>query len=114
MRAFMDKFHSWLAPGGKLCITVATPYILHAANFLPTYLERKKNGAEWPGFIIAEEMPEMWKTAAALSTTGHVIDQDVLGREVLRAGFTVEKCSYIARGYASTNGKEGVGIIAVK
>jgi len=114
IRRALKLFSSWLAPGGKLCITVASPYFAQAADFLPEYEKRKAAGAEWPGFMTGEEMPQAWRDASDFKDCGNLLDTDILQREVQKAGLKVEKCSYIPRPYASTNGKEGVGIIAVK
>lgn len=114
IRDAFQKFHSWLAPGGKLCITAASPYFASVAAFLPEYEKRKAAGKEWPGFMTKDEVPADWKEASSELDNGHVLDVEVMEREAKHAGFQVEKCSYIARPYASTNGKEAVGLIAVK
>jgi SAM-dependent methyltransferase len=114
VRIAIKLFYSWLAPGGKLCITASSPYFAHTAEYLPKYMQRKEAGEEWPGFMEGEDLPETWKESATFVDIGHVFDTEVLQREVQKVGFKVEKCSYLPRLYSSTNGKEGVGIIAVK
>lgn len=108
------KFESWLAPGGKLCITASSPYFSLIAGFLPQYQANRAAGHEWPGFMGLDSLTQEWKDATNEYQVGHAFDTEVIEREAKRVGLQVEKCGYLPRPYASTNGKEGVGLIAMK
>lgn len=52
-----------LRPGGKVFVVNETPYFGTAKGFIPIYLQRKKEGRQWPSFLTLEEV----KTYFALS-----------------------------------------------
>lgn len=111
IREAFQKFGSWIAPGGKLSLTAGTPHIAECVNFLGVYEERKSNGEEWPGFATGDEV--CWPEGKSWPH-GYFFDTEVMEREAVRAGFKVDKCSYMPRSFAYTNGKENVGLFATK
>lgn len=50
-----QELHSSLAPGGKLFLTMSTPYQGMLRDFLPIYQVRRKQGLPFPGLIEALE-----------------------------------------------------------
>ncbi|XP_055338106.1 demethylmenaquinone methyltransferase-like [Paramacrobiotus metropolitanus] len=110
MRSMLARFAKWLRPGGKLCLTVSSPYLCKAIPFLDEYNRRRAAGVEFPGYFETAELETILEGLKHM----HFVDLDVLKREVERAGFVVEKLAYIARPYAANNGKEGVGVICSK
>ncbi|XP_055337108.1 uncharacterized protein LOC129587395 [Paramacrobiotus metropolitanus] len=111
-RAF-ENFGRWIAPGGKLCMTSGTPYLIEAkeSGFLQVYEQRKASGDEWPGYMTADNV--CWPEGISVDH-GYLFDKDVLQREATRAGFRVDRLEYIARDYAYTNGQENIGLLATK
>lgn len=109
------KLHEWLAPGGKAFVVCETPFIGTARRFMPTYLERKKAGARWPGLIEDTSVFDPDR-AAQLPPLVHLLDEDVLRRVFEGAGFTVERCELFARPefppQIRLDGRESVGLIA--
>jgi SAM-dependent methyltransferase len=101
VRKILEKFFKWLSPGGILVVTVGTPLVNVNKSELDLesiYYERKRNGVEWPGFFYKHE-----------SKSAHAIDyentpewanfmfNDVLIREVTKAGFEIFKVEYFDR-----------------
>lgn len=104
------KFFNWLAPGGKVCITAASQFFTQCD--ITVYEERVKSGNEWPGFFdITADKRDQWDGIVPFF---QCISVDVLEREVKKAGFIVERSTYLARPFSGTNGKEASALIAVK
>ena len=89
----IDQIYKWLKPGGKLFFASTTPYAQLYHKFLPLYLERKKAGQKWPGFIenIVQYTPEI---AHEIPETINLLDIDILESIFLKAGFHIEKIGF--------------------
>lgn len=109
--------YSWLRPGGKVFAVAETPYLRNFTTFIPIYEERKKTGAEWPGFVddVMAIAPFRGKT---LPPQIHFLDPDVLRAVFRDRGFIVEEVGTFARPDfpedIRLDGRESVGIVATK
>jgi len=106
-----------LVKGGGLFLVNETPYLRNFQSFIPIYEERRRRGAEFPGFIedVKAIAPER---APFLPPQMHLLDGEVLGRVCTKAGLTVEKTVVIPRPNfpvdIQLDGRESVGVIARK
>jgi hypothetical protein len=104
--------------GGKVFLIADSPYMGVFGAFRPLYDARKQSGDLWPGRI--ENFPDYVPEALAPSVPDffHVLDPDILTRVCESAGFVVERTEFISREdylpAARFDGREGVGIVAVK
>ncbi len=117
IEAAAQKFHRWLAKGGRIFVVCETPYLKNFSSFIPVYEERKRSGVRWPGFIanVAEVAPER---AAFLPPEMHLLDPEVLTRSFEAAGFLTTWCSTLSRTDfpedIRLDGRESVGYIGRK
>ena len=89
IRASVAKFFRWLYPHGRLYVSALTPLGSFWKRFQPEYARRVRLGSEWPGYM---------SDAARLQATGtrkvcHLLDENVLRRELCDAGFVIEHLS---------------------
>ncbi|OQV21435.1 hypothetical protein BV898_04642 [Hypsibius exemplaris] len=104
------KFSKWLKPGGLLCLTAPSPFMLAAQpKFLAIYEERVRNGEAWPGRMDADTL--CWIRSAVAIDHGYLLDEMVLRRECLAAGLEVIRCNYFAH---TLSERENIGLMAVK
>lgn len=113
----LKKVFSWLQPKGKLFIITATPYMNNLIDFVKIYEERWLNGASWPGYV--EDFGTNAKELSHnLKPFLHVMDERPLRKALESQGFIIEEIQYIDRRKTiptlSLDGKEGIGIIAIK
>ncbi|GAV06694.1 hypothetical protein RvY_16640 [Ramazzottius varieornatus] len=54
----LKKFHKWLVPGGRICVTMEFLCSAWYVNEYPKYLKRKRNREEWPGVFQTESGPQ--------------------------------------------------------
>lgn len=113
-----EKIFKWLKPGGKFFFLGGSPYMGTFQKFLPTYLRRKAEGYEWPGFI--ENIPYCTpERACDLPGFVHLLDKEVLSRSLKKVGFFIEQIGYNAAlemcpEDMKLDGREQIGAIAVK
>jgi precorrin-6B methylase 2 len=106
-----------LASSGKIFLVNETPYLRNFQSFIPIYEERRRQGAEFPGFIedVKKIAPER---APFLPPQMHLLDEEVLSKVCKIAGFRIEKTALIPRPSFPTDiqldGRESVGVIAKK
>lgn len=112
------KLFAWLAPGGKLCVVVETPYLGNWSKFLPIYERRKKAGESWPGWVEDIAQYEDGGFLKNLPPVMHLLDLDIMERVAIAAGFVIEKQGYINRrnfpSFIRLDGRESMGLIARK
>ncbi|XP_055331735.1 uncharacterized protein LOC129583791 [Paramacrobiotus metropolitanus] len=89
IRDVLDKFYRWLAPGGILCVT-AVQLIQYVEPEIYKKYMKGRGKKEWIGWVTQEEMREDMKDN--LPSTICAIDEVILRRELLRVGFSVDKC----------------------
>jgi predicted SAM-dependent methyltransferase len=108
----------WLAAGGKLFVVAGTPYVGNLASFVPTYLERKRAGVEWPGEIENVHAYSSHFSVAELPSFVHLLDDEKLRRAIESAGLEVERIEMFARAnlpdYLKYDGRENLGAVARK
>lgn len=117
----VEKMFDWLEPGGKAFTISGSPYMKMYEmyeNYVSVYELRKKNGEKWPGFIKDALSFSPSKYYPTGSKYIHLLDENVLARCFLDAGFKIEKSSIFARKdfpeEVQFDGRENVGVIAVK
>jgi ubiquinone/menaquinone biosynthesis C-methylase UbiE len=81
------KFFRWLYPHGKLFVSALTPLGSCWQLFHPEYLRRVTTGAAWPGYMA--DLSQFHVTAEQ-GVSCHLLDENVLGREMQTAGFVIE------------------------
>lgn len=113
----MAKIFKWLKPGAKVYIIAETVYKELFKKLIPSFHLRVSQNHGWPGELKGVRR-HMSKRQEHLPDTLHFLDDKVLKRALLKAGFSVEKCSLFSKSNipqdARFDGKETVGIIGVK
>jgi SAM-dependent methyltransferase/acyl carrier protein/predicted alpha/beta hydrolase family esterase len=113
----IKKMFRWLKPGGKLFLITDTPYVGYWQSKFLTYEERKAEGDLWPGYIKDVATVFDSKEVDGAPSLINPLDPDTLCREVMAAGFSVERAEFIKNPSMSGSvkpGKEHAGVIAVK
>jgi SAM-dependent methyltransferase len=113
-----EKIFKWLKPGGKFFFLGGASYMGTFKNFLPIYQKRKAEGHPWPGFI--EDIPMCTpERAPDLPGYVHLMDEDILLRTLLKAGFKIEEMGFKSalKEYPQDmkfDGREQIGAISLK
>ena len=114
----LRKIHQCLEPGGRLFIGNMSPHLgLFDKSLSAEYDTRVAQGEQWPGYINQIQYAKgNWKNQ--LPEFAHFFKLDTAVSFVTKSGFEVEKAYYytldnIPDEY-KTNGKEYVGISAIK
>lgn len=114
----LEKIFKWLKPGGKLFYLGGSPYMGTFRKFLPTYQNRKAEGHPWPGFIedVLFCTPER---ASDLPRSMHLLDEEVLSRSLIKAGFVIEEMGFNSAleehpQDMKLDGREQIGAISFK
>ncbi|MBS0272274.1 MAG: class I SAM-dependent methyltransferase [Proteobacteria bacterium] len=113
----MAKVFQWLKPGAKVYIIAETVYKELFKKIIPIVQERITQNHVWPGEL-DHVRSHMSKRQNHLPEAIHFLDDKILKRSLLKAGFSIEKCSLFSKNNipqdARFDGKETVGIIGVK
>lgn len=113
----LSKVFKWLKPGAKVYIIAETVYKELFKKIIPIVEERIAQNHEWPGEL-DQVRQHISKRQEHLPDAIHFLDDKVLKRSLLKAGFSIEKCSLFSKSNipqdARFDGKETVGIIGVK
>jgi SAM-dependent methyltransferase len=113
------KIFNWLKPGGRLFILGATPAMQTFKSFYPTYIKRKSEGHQWPGFIA--DLHNWVIKEEALNLPKHIIlfDEELLTNLLENAGFIINEVGYSS--VATSNPEnpdekliDTIGVIAIK
>lgn len=112
----LEKIYKWLVPGGKLFIVTCSPYVKSLKNFISIYEDRLAQGLSWPGQI--EDYASLCPEMPNLPLFFHVIDHKIMLNALTRAGFKIEKMTFVDRRETipsiGLDGRESIGVIAVK
>ena len=115
----LSKCYDWLEPDGKLFTVTITPYqgMFDANKLINAYQKNEENNIKWPGEVNPQQFAKMgWEEH--LPEFGHFLDMQHLEQIMQGAGFIIESMDYFC--YDSipdeykTNGKEYIGMVAVK
>jgi SAM-dependent methyltransferase len=114
----LGAIKKWLKPGGKIFIVVETPFLSNWKTFTPVFLERKTNGAEFPGELYNPKDFEK-NRSNAIPNFIHFMDDDVLKKLLSSVGFEVADVAFINRAGQFPediilDGRESVGAIGIK
>lgn len=112
------RLHEWLAPGGCVYIQAGTPYQGPFAPFVPEYTARFARGEQWPGWVESTRSITSYRRLNQYPASIHLLDDNVLGRVFLGAGFAIERLwLYRRRDLPASmflDGRENVGLVARK
>mgnify|MGYP000278791992 CR=1 FL=1 len=105
--AAVDELWRLLAPGGKVYITVKTPYSQRYNKFIPVYLERKRKSAAHPGYIDnvgywvdpTTIAPERLQKLYGLHL--YFFGKEDLKKIFVQHKFKIARCEEVALGYES-------------
>ncbi len=98
VRLAFSKMYEWLAPGGRLMITVETPFNgnLQSNGFGKIFSQRVSEGNEWPGLI--EDVARYYPSRkGALPALMNFLTPEILEREAKTVGFKTVHSEYIDR-----------------
>ncbi len=115
----LKSMKRWLVSGGLLFIVVETPFLGNWKKFIPVYERNKKNNIMWPGFVdVASDFEDAGRSGN-LPSFMHFFDLDTIAKALFKAGFSIEKISYIDRFESFPkdlllDGRESLGAIAKK
>jgi SAM-dependent methyltransferase len=108
----------WLAPGGKLFVQSSTPFQQPFRDFVPTFLARRKAGADWPGWIEDTREVSDHRKLSQIPASLNLLDDLTLRRKAEAAGLAVEDAwLYRRRDLPASlflDGRECAGLIARK
>jgi|GEM_PF-6197820 len=106
-RNTLKNFYSFLNNKGKVYITVFTPY---HPEYYEVFQINKANGIEWPGIFT--------DPAGISPIIYNIVDEEILTRELLNAGFNVLKSKYIQKPFlekkSQYDGRDWLIVIAQK
>lgn len=88
----LRKFFRWLYPRGKLFLSVLTPLGKFWEFFWADFILRSTAGGRWPGYIDASSV--YYGAHNGLPSAVHLFNEQILRRELLAAGFQLERASY--------------------
>ncbi|AUX23276.1 uncharacterized protein SOCEGT47_037990 [Sorangium cellulosum] len=118
IEAAVARLWSALAPGGKVFAVVDTVYLRSIQAFMPVYRERKARGDVWPGWCENFREIVVPEYRALVPESAHFLDEDTFPPFFSRAGFRIERSSFIPRPYypdaIRLDGRESFGVIAVR
>lgn len=88
----LEKMRRWLRPCGKLFVSALEPAGPRWQSVVDQVESREASGVRWPGFIadVRQFLPAGTQVAPAFI---HLLDAQVLRRELTSAGFRVEDVS---------------------
>ncbi len=113
-----QKIYDWLCPKGRFYLVGETPYINILKSFIPEYEAQKKLGARWPGNILDVEKYTDNSYGVPLTGSFHMMDPEVVSRELEKIGFKILKTGFIPRvdfpEFLRLDGRESFGVIAEK
>jgi SAM-dependent methyltransferase len=90
LRTSLLHFRRWLQPGGRLYISAESPESACWEGLRAEYRRRFTDGQTWPGYFGAQR--HMRGTAAGSApATLHLLDENILRRELTAAGFEVDE-----------------------
>jgi len=113
----IDLLEKWLNCGGRLFISVATPFCQLYEEFIPVFLERKKQGILWAG-IIEDTQQLKHHRIKNFPAYLNLFDQDIVEHLFLERSLSIKACHYLSREDIPEDmrwdGREGVYIIVEK
>jgi SAM-dependent methyltransferase len=114
IRTTLEKMYSWTAPGGKVFLIADTPFTGFWSSIAPDYERRKAAGDEWPAFI--EDISTLLQSGQipdGMLPYLNPLDPDILRRECVAAGFTVDEAGFTGRG-SDSDLRQHAGCIATR
>jgi SAM-dependent methyltransferase len=110
--------YHWLAPGGRLFVQASTPWQKPFQDFVPLFTERRRAGAEWPGWIENTAEVSAHRKLSQIPPRLHLLDDQTLAHHARKAAFAIEQCWLYRRSDLPASlfldGRECVGLIARK
>jgi polyketide synthase PksJ len=111
------QIENWLRPGGRVFISVATPFAQLYEEFIPIFLERKKKNIIWPGII--ENVQELKHSRMGnFPNYLNLFDKEILEYAFSKSKLSIKECFYLPSTDIPEDmrldGKEGMCLIAEK
>lgn len=113
----LTKLFRLMCPGARIYIIADTVYMGHIKSLHAIYEENVRKGVKWPGFL---DFKNLSGAQRALHTPDmmNFLDEAVLTRSLIEAGFVVDDVSLSTRpdypDAVQFDGREGVGAIGSK
>jgi SAM-dependent methyltransferase len=85
----LRKFFRWLYPNGKLFVSALSPVGEFWKPLRVAYCRRALLGEPWPGYL--QDTHAGMPDCKIARPSVHLLDEDVMGREVAAAGFVLEE-----------------------
>lgn len=112
----LSQVYNWLRPGGKVFISISTPYQNAFQPLIPYYEERLQKGETWPGFF--SDLRDYDIDIDTMPTQMHLFTPPVINRALTQIGFKIESSDYYPDRYfpalARLDGRETILVIAIK
>lgn len=113
-----EKLYRCLQANAKLFILSSTPYRALYRNIIPIYEQRIQKQKKWPGYFTGLKELVGGKYTSIIPDTMHFLDDKILSRELVNAGFIIEKAQLYERKDLSKkiilDQREGAVVIAKK
>lgn len=119
IRVGFRSLHACMMPSAKLFIVNYTPFISITERYLPDYEAKRVRGHEWPGYV--DDLRRYCARADLLQNLPNALnlmDPEVLGRELTRAGFLIERSQLLGGEQVPQkfrlDGREWVAVVATR
>lgn len=114
--AGLKQAYTWLRPGGKLFLSISTPYQNAFQPLIPHFEQRLKQGEPWPGYF--PDLRQYGIHIDILPIQMHLFTPSLITQQLIQTGFQVDNSEYYLDPYfpesARLDGRETLLAIATK
>jgi len=112
----LKQAYTWLRPGGKLFLSISTPYQNAFQPLIPSFEQRIKQGEAWPGYF--PDLRDYGIHIETLPIQMHLFTPPLITPLLTQVGFQVDNSDYYQDVYfpvpARLDGRETLFAIATK